>query len=834
MNFKCLLSDEPPSRKRRRARINYGYESSEDEAPKSKYSKKIELLRQKGLEEDFRTMECLRQKVRRALETPEQRRRSNALARKRMRRKRIRDAERQAEKKQTRSSKLEDEQRKEQQKAYWRKKKQESRKRLREQSSQIEEKEDKRARNEVKPLSPLSSSTPTKSILCGSFSTPQQGVEKSTVMLRRCSSAPASTATLDPDSRSAQAKRHARRRMLNGISPRSPRKFVHTYLSIYEKCSPRKKKMLKEIFPSPTSSKVNHDIVSAVRRKNEADSRKLDKASLKKKLCFVKIAREVGDKARNALGLEWSRMYRKLDPQGKVDSDVSDDEMLQRKQRSDAISQGKVDEIKKFLNENSTVIGNVKSVKKDLKERRVLQASMAALYEKYKKTTTTPVGLTAFKRQRGEFLLPDQGKLLQCLCEVCENFKFLVEALKKFCVQQKIQLDFRLETGEMLAYMLCSVDGIDCLIGVCNDCGIEQLNFNPILARKEMLVSYEQWGTVEGKKGVMKLADTVEDLCMKVKNNIQMLAIHKADARWQWLQFCNAKDNLEVGDMMMIMDFAENYHTMYQNEVQSAHWSYSMVTIHPFVCYYICPTDNKTVTENVVVISDDPKHDADAVQVFTERVLTYFEEEGITVKNIIQFTDGCGVQYKSRKPFQHISESEKSLTRSYFGSRHGKSPADGIAAVIKKKARSDVKTGTIVIDDARSFFDHMKETKTRKDHSHSHKNSDWKFIYVSSQEIERTEVPSELHTINGTHHLHSVASVEKPGMVKVRLLSCHCHNCREGCDQGPCLGEEVAGPWIPVNLLEKTDLVPQMPKLRERHSIFLMAKKANKPKKVCV
>ena len=44
--------------------------------------------------------------------------------------------------------------------------------------------------------------------------------------------------------------------------------------------------------------------------------------------------------------------------------------------------------------------------------------------------------------------------------------------------------------------------------------------------------------------------------------------------------------NLKEDQVIMIIDFAENYKCNFQNEVQSAYFDQNMVTIHPIMCYY--------------------------------------------------------------------------------------------------------------------------------------------------------------------------------------------------------------------------------------------------------
>jgi hypothetical protein len=79
---------------------------------------------------------------------------------------------------------------------------------------------------------------------------------------------------------------------------------------------------------------------------------------------------------------------------------------------------------------------------------------------------------------------------------------------------------------------------------------------------------------------------TVKDLVRELKVELGPFSSHLAIAKWQYKQFRQLKDNLEDGQLLTLMDFAENYRCEFQGEIQAAHWSYSQVTVFPTVNYY--------------------------------------------------------------------------------------------------------------------------------------------------------------------------------------------------------------------------------------------------------
>ena len=57
------------------------------------------------------------------------------------------------------------------------------------------------------------------------------------------------------------------------------------------------------------------------------------------------------------------------------------------------------------------------------------------------------------------------------------------------------------------------------------------------------------------------------------------------------------------------------------------------------------------------MITDDLSHDKFAVKEFERQTLEHLKNKGFVPKQIIQFCDNCAGQYKSKGPFQFISES---------------------------------------------------------------------------------------------------------------------------------------------------------------------------------
>ena len=159
------------------------------------------------------------------------------------------------------------------------------------------------------------------------------------------------------------------------------------------------------------------------------------------------------------------------------------------------------------------------------------------------------------------------------------------------------------------------------------------------------------------------------------------------------------------------MDFSENYRCRFQNEATNAYFEQQQVTVHPYMRYYLEKQEEsledqnnntketfKLVKHSIVVISNDTRHDAHAVRIYEEKALEVLKKE-FEITEIIKFSDGCAAQYKGKNSFAHLSQSDIKTSRNYFETSQGKSPCDGLGAVIKSAClypRYEVYRGYIV------------------------------------------------------------------------------------------------------------------------------------------
>ena len=184
------------------------------------------------------------------------------------------------------------------------------------------------------------------------------------------------------------------------------------------------------------------------------------------------------------------------------------------------------------------------------------------------------------------------------------------------------------------------------------------------------------------------------------------------------------------------------------------------------------------ITKEHIMLSDDLLHDKFAVRSFDKTTMDHLRAKGIVPKQIIQFCDNCAAQYKSKGPFQFISESNIPTVWLFFGALHGKGPGDGVVGRIKAAARRAVKSRKAIIGNAEDFTTFCNE----KFHKNVFKPEEeqhfiQEFFYVTN--IDRRE-KTEAITTAKTRSFFSIRSTGNFCVIEAREVSCVCESCMFG------------------------------------------------------
>ena len=200
-------------------------------------------------------------------------------------------------------------------------------------------------------------------------------------------------------------------------------------------------------------------------------------------------------------------------------------------------------------------------------------------------------------------------------------------------------------------------------------------------------VMYKQWETTDQTTlhtHAMPLPEFIEVLGQKTET----LASHHFIARNQAEYLRSLKSRLTHEEVIVLLDFAENYSFVIQDAAQGFHWDNSQCTLHPFVLYHV--EDGTLKSTSLCIVSNGMHHDTVAVHTFQQKVIDYVKDVMPTTRKLYYFSDGAASQYKNYKNFSnllmHYADFGISAEWHFFATSHGKSPCDGIGGTVKREA----------------------------------------------------------------------------------------------------------------------------------------------------
>lgn len=179
----------------------------------------------------------------------------------------------------------------------------------------------------------------------------------------------------------------------------------------------------------------------------------------------------------------------------------------------------------------------------------------------------------------------------------------------------------------------------------------------------------------------------------------------------------------------------------------------------------------------MVGISDDLKHDRASVHCFVELLLKHLHQMHPQVDELIIWSDNCSCQYKSRNPFFHISTNfgcDIKIFWNFYGSRHGKSSADGETGVLKSALGRMTHDTSTVIDSAHDVYTALHSSPLLIEDGMSRRH----IYFVASSVIQHRRDAQRKVSVNcipGTRQIHHITRYECiEDSVAYKILSCYC------------------------------------------------------------
>ncbi|XP_063967818.1 uncharacterized protein LOC135157146 isoform X2 [Lytechinus pictus] len=610
---------------------------------------------------------------------------------------------------------------------------------------------------------------------------------------------------VDDTPRSKEARRKSLSRARSTISI-SPKIFAATIEDLIEYATPRKKKALEHCGLRASGSK-EHNSLNTKLAENVAASLKDNKQ--KRDKCSRTSRRSVASTLfKVKLPKKQVKTCAQFSTTPKYLKALSKSDLEEDKYRNPfAIKQDVKKSVREFYETNSLQLPNKKDIsKKTFQKTSVLQMPINEIYNKFKSANPdVKIGISSFKMLRPQHVkLMSTRKMAACLCEYCTNLELKLSVLNKINKAEPIKNMY-----ELNKLTLCKrptdvkYDAPKCYRRECSECGVQLLknHLQPLEAMLEKTLEWTRWEMVQSSTGDKRMQlvtkkGTVGELVEEILKEAHPHARHLHNWWWQHHQYMKLTKDPPPESVVAVLDFAENYSCLSQNEVQAAHWWHNQATVHPIVANYRCPCHDRVITHSMVYITDDKKHDHHAVQAFFMHSLENLTvNHGINIGKMYRFSDGCASQYKSKGPFLDVANCHIPTEHHFFGSRHGKGPSDGESAVVKQHATVAVKNGTAVIPTAEALFQYLKEAVTKGEQECVPFRRE--IFYITKDKIQR-ERPVPKKAVKGTRLLHCLKSsgIDSP-TISWKFLSCFCSACLS---TGLCQNVDHTGSWKSVKL----------------------------------
>ncbi|CAH0547210.1 unnamed protein product [Brassicogethes aeneus] len=174
----------------------------------------------------------------------------------------------------------------------------------------------------------------------------------------------------------------------------------------------------------------------------------------------------------------------------------------------------------------------------------------------------------------------------------------------------------------------------------CPECKEIDILFSclPLQYNPEEPMQIKQWSTIDRKTKTIILLETIESAIEMLEKQMTPFRKHHFVKNLQQKYFDFKRKNIEIGDVILQIDFAENFQLIAQDEIQSAHWQHEQVTIFTAVAWLAEKVYSFSIISNYLV------HDKYAVYVFLKKIISWIDLSGYKVKDLSVFSDGqnCG------------------------------------------------------------------------------------------------------------------------------------------------------------------------------------------------
>ena len=241
-------------------------------------------------------------------------------------------------------------------------------------------------------------------------------------------------------------------------------------------------------------------------------------------------------------------------------------------------------------------------------------------------------------------------------------------------------------------------------------------------------------------------------LIIHLQDDLQKFLGHQRNIVHQFKAINDLKANLQDDEVVIHVDFSENYCTKYSEEIQAFHFggSRAQLSLHTVVVYL------RNSIQSFCTVSENIAHSPAAIWTHQRPI---FKTLPRNIKRVHFLSDGPVTQYRNKTMFfimaTKLSEEIpyiENFTWNYTESGHGKGAPDGIGATCKRTADFVVHSGGDIIN-----IDQFVKAIQERCQGITCITVDGKDIMAMVDQVE--EEASAQMSFKGTLKVHQVAGV---------------------------------------------------------------------------
>lgn len=342
-------------------------------------------------------------------------------------------------------------------------------------------------------------------------------------------------------------------------------------------------------------------------------------------------------------------------------------------------------------------VKDLKTGKRKLLQKRHMNMTVREAYQLFITENDDKVKLSKFYELRPKnILLTSEMPHNVCVCKYHANFTFLLEALNK------TMPNFPSDSSKFLENICCDVNNETCMTGNCNECTV---NLSSLIEERDMLscsTKWKQWKDIEGHPQLTVTEGSVEAVLNELQSQLKVFKRHVFVKRVQSKVFIEMKRNVEDDEVILQVDFAENYSSLLQDEIQSAHWNNTQITL-----FTACAWLKGANIRSFVIVTDELSHDKYCVFACIKKIINCLKQEFDILKCVKIFSDGCASQFKNKFTLSNLCFMPADLGVQgewyFFATSHGKGAVDGIGGLAKRAVWNIVKQRKSSVQCAEEF-----------------------------------------------------------------------------------------------------------------------------------